>query len=232
MNFPSIAALFILLFPAFLAGQRQKVISEKSEYCCAPRFSATSAIALARSLAKSDNGTVKRYFLSDSREDQRLRGSVTDRSFESFATEYLAEVAKPRHVALYLKTPAGEAIDFWDGFGQTFERRLLGGANPFILSPGVEIVFMGTSMSGPSVFCRTRAPVTEVTGRELLGRIALLLGTAEGIRVEWDDAPWFFDELPFPVFLPVLAWSGPPPKVARPSRGYCWLRGGQVSCLR
>lgn len=188
------------------------------------------AIVVARDSARLESAAVKLYILSDRRDDQGLRGGATDRGIEAVTADHLREAAIPRHFALYLSTSHGEAIDLWDGFHRSFERRVLSGSNPYLLVRSkAEIVFVEVSSEYVRFYCRTRAPGTAETGRVLMAEVTELVGHNHRIQVIWDDNPWFFGELTFPPFLPMLGWAGPPPQEIRNPRYRCWQGGPDES---
>jgi hypothetical protein len=202
-------------------------LSVRQAYCCDGGFSAENALAMARNLAIPDWAPVRLYQLSDRHEDMAPRFGVSERGVEDLVKDFLREAAVPRRVALYLRTPRGEAIDLWDGSRRSFERRVVSGDNPFLLPSGAEILYIvSLGVNSVRVYCRARAGGTGEVGRRLLDEAAPLFGARASVEVVWGDNPWLYGDWAFPAFVPALGWLGPPPMVVRPARFRCRRSAG------
>jgi hypothetical protein len=173
--------------------------------CCeVGGYTRAKALALAQELAKSMPSPVQMIVVS---EHDAIRVATPDMTYELNLRLMMGDPRKTR-LALFLKTPSGTAVDYWDGPDASFERRVIQGKNPFQLTRSIQLVRYAIREDSVVVMCLT-SEFREVSEDAELNTAIRRLFPHERITVIVGDSP-FYREIAWDQFLPIYGRSVPP----------------------
>ena len=182
--------------------------------CCSGGYTAERATAAAQRELSRSNAAIQWIAVTDG--EVVRPGTSHGVPFGTALNLLFLGNKKLARATLLLKSPAGTAIDHWDGPSGTFSRRVISGENPFRLTDSIELVSLGL-MEEPTRETRQRITLYCISSRfEDQSEDALLVSRLRSffpkvaIEVRIGDSPFFGQLLYLVQMVPVQGWHFAP----------------------